>query len=120
MLQIRHQKNRELKQQYWQPYFLNWKESGLTIASYCRQHHLNESQFRYWYHQLGAVSQPTKTALKPIPLFTEVKPITDISAQSSSVTGVFELLLKNGCCLKIAPHFDAPALQRLLTLLEVF
>ena len=43
---------REVSMRFWQEAIMNCKASGLTIASFCRQHELNVHAYHYWQRQI--------------------------------------------------------------------
>lgn len=47
------------KQTYWQTHLDAWGQSGLSQASYCKQHSLSLSSFGYWLHRRTTSTPPT-------------------------------------------------------------
>ena len=45
-------------QDFWQLHITEWQASGLSQASYCRQHALVTHQFRYWKQKFLANHEP--------------------------------------------------------------
>lgn len=40
--------------EFWQRHMVTWQGSGLSGASFCKQHELNYAQFNYWRKKLVA------------------------------------------------------------------
>lgn len=47
------------KQTYWQTHLDAWRQSGLSQASYCKQHGVSLSSFGYWLHRRAKSTSPT-------------------------------------------------------------
>lgn len=47
------------KQAHWQSHLDAWRQSGLSQASYCKQHGLSLSSFGYWLHRRAEPTPPT-------------------------------------------------------------
>ncbi|HCE1977262.1 TPA: hypothetical protein NGS68_000528 [Vibrio parahaemolyticus] len=69
---------REDKTQLWQERLQHQKDSDLTIAAWCEQHQIAQSQFYYWQKKLTASSCEPGSVMVPI------------SMPSSSITLVIE------------------------------
>ena len=103
--------NQPKKQVKWRSLIAEQKESGQSVAGFCRTRGLREALFYYWKRQLQAVARPQ---------FVEVqvaKP--DLSQRPSrAALGMIEVRLGNGRSLMVAPEFNAGHLRALLAVLE--
>ncbi|MDM7857351.1 IS66 family insertion sequence element accessory protein TnpA [Thiopseudomonas acetoxidans] len=48
--------------EFWQRHMVAWQGSGLSGASFCKQHELNYAQFNYWRKKLVASAPESKPA----------------------------------------------------------
>ena len=102
----------------WQKRIERWRESGLTAEQFATELGINAGTLKYWKYRIGKDSTAG--------LATEQKPrrsktpcaasLVEVHASSSSSSFVLEL--GEGRRLQIPSQFDAPALQRLLSVLE--
>jgi len=104
--------NQPEKQVKWRSLIAEQKESGQSVAAFCRTRSLREGLFYYWKKQLQEVARPQ---------FVEVqlaKP--DLSQRHSrAVLGsTIEVRLRNGRSLMVAPEFDSSHLRALLAVVE--
>src|ERR1700719_4368874 len=107
-MSIRKQRD-DAKERFWQRVVRQWRQSKLSVRAFCQEHDLSESNFYAWrktLHQRAAEG----AAFVPVHLRPEEPP--------RSARGALELVLGQGRLLRVGPGFDAPTLQRLLTLLE--
>jgi transposase-like protein len=104
------------KEQFWRRLLAQWRDSGLSVRAFCRQHRLTEPNFYAWRRILdqrdahGPRFVPVRVVPEPQP------PAGNDSAPTAQAA--LELLLGPTRRLRIAPGFDAPTLRRLLALLE--
>ena len=84
----------------WEEKIRQQKLSGLTIESWCRQHHVTPCSFHYWKKRLNA------NPLTPSS-FTELK-----NQEKSGIT-----IERNGICLHVDKCFDATTLKACLAFL---
>jgi transposase len=96
-----------------------WKESGLTASEFAQKMGLNENTLRYWATQLRKDAAPgepqengPRKAAGSSMAFVEV-------AGFGAAESAFEIAFASGLMVRVPPSFDAEALQRLLSLLEV-
>ncbi|PSV98476.1 IS66 family insertion sequence element accessory protein TnpA [Photobacterium lipolyticum] len=57
---------REDKMQLWQERLQHQKDSALTIAAWCEQNQIAQSQFYYWQKKLTASSHEPDSVMVPI------------------------------------------------------
>ncbi|WP_299013453.1 hypothetical protein [uncultured Photobacterium sp.] len=57
---------REDKNALWHDRLQHQKESGLTIATWCEQNQIAQSQFYYWQKKLTALSHEPESVIVPI------------------------------------------------------
>jgi len=96
-------------QQFWQMALEACKESGLSIAAFCKKEGITEAAYYYWRRNLrGGVS---KTEAKSSPNFLEV-------VMPRSNNAVLELVFSSGSSLRINPGVDHKMLSQVLSALK--
>ena len=94
------------RQQFWQRVMEARRESGLSVAAFCRQEGLSEGAYYYWHRKLaGGVSQPGE---KSPPAFLEV-------VMPGGNPAALELVLSSGHTLRISPGADPTLLRQVLS-----
>ena len=88
--------------QHWQSIVLDWQDSGLTQADYCRKHQLKPHQLNYWK---SIFSKPRKS-----PAFIAVAN----AVATSSSPQVIAVVLPNGLRLEV-PVEQHSLLPQLIT-----
>ena len=93
-----------------------WHDSGLSAEQFAAELGISAATLKAWKYKLGHRA----LAASPMRKFRETTaPVIEIlETTSSRVRHGFELELKGGRRLHIPSDFDAPALGRLLTILE--
>jgi transposase-like protein len=100
------------KQVKWRSLIAEQKESGQSVAAFCRTRGVREALFYYWKKQLQEVARPQ---------FVEVqvaKPDLSQSHSGAALGATIEVRLRNGRSLMVAPEFNAGHLRALLAVLE--
>jgi hypothetical protein len=101
------------RQRFWREHVHKWRESGLSMAEYCRSHGLSRDAFIYHrnkFTQKAPASQP-EFALVPVP-FGSI-PETDL------VPGApLRLLIGERFRIEVSDDFSAPVLTKLVHTLE--
>lgn len=92
-----------------------WRRSGLTAKRFAASIGVNAGTLTHWAWQLGDAKR-TRGAMAPMSAAATV-PLVEIVGNMPD-DDRFELILGDGRRLRIAPRFDAAALQRLLAVLE--
>jgi len=101
-----------IKQVKWQSLVSEQRESGQSMAAFCRTRELRPGQFYYWKRRLQEVARSG---------FVEVrvaKPQLRPSPFRSVVGSTIEVRLSNGRSLLVAPEFEASHLRALLAVVE--
>lgn len=107
----------------WRQVITRWEQSGLSIPAFAAQTGMSCSAVSYWRKRferepsLGfAMPDKAPSAFVPVTLITEQEPQSpEIGTRLGTV---FEVLLQDGCALRIPSDFDAASLTRLLTVLR--
>lgn len=86
------------QQQYWTDKIAAWRNSGLSIAAWCRQHDESYNRFLYWRRQL----EPQRDGR-----------FVELAAQPAGVH-----LSCNGLTLQLERGFDPNLLRDVLTVLK--
>lgn len=71
----------------WHGHQAAWRDSGMSVAAYCRRHGLSYSGWMYWQRRLGA------SALVPIRV--------EASAVASPSVASVEVVLPGGAVLRV-------------------
>lgn len=94
------------RQPYWQRMLEARRESGLSVAVFCRQEGLSEGAYYYWRRKLaGRISKPDE---KSPPAFLEV-----VMPRDHAVA--VELVFSSGHTLRINPAVDPKRLSEVLS-----
>lgn len=103
----------------WSQRVKRWKESGLPASEFAKKVGLNENTLRYWATQLRKETPPgvrqesgPRKAAGSSMAFVEI-------AGFGAAESAFEIAFASGLTVRVPPSFDADALERLLSLLEV-
>ncbi len=101
----------------WRQHLVNFSNSGLSGAEYCRQNNLDYPQFLYWrvkYSQVANASEHTALAVMPsndfvpvnIPVSAEKPEVSDVSHILCSVEFFqgHRLVIHSRECLKSLPE----------------
>jgi len=94
------------RQQFWQRVLEARRESGVSVAAFCRREGLSEGAYYYWWRKLsGGISQFDK---KSSPAFLEVVMPGDHPV-------AVELVLSSGHTVRINPAVDPKRLSEVLS-----
>lgn len=52
------------KEQFWQDHITAWQGSGLSQATYCKQHEIKFHNFAYWRNRLSPAKAPSVKLMK--------------------------------------------------------
>jgi transposase len=108
------------KEERWIRVLDEWKESGLSVAAFCRQHGLDDSQFWFWKREIPARRKRRAWKARRIgpapkaPRFVPVRVVGESPGADSTV----EVELAGGCVVRVRPGFDPELLRKLLSVLE--
>jgi transposase-like protein len=100
------------KQVKWRSLIAEQKESGQSVAAFCRRRGVREALYYYWKKQLQEIARTQ---------FVELQVVKPDLSQRHSVTAqgpTIEVRLGNGRSLMVAPEFNAGHLRALLAVLE--
>ncbi len=107
-----HQGDRSRRMRHWQAHIKAQKQSGVSRAEYCRQHHLSYHAATYWDKKL---CKPTsqETTLVPVTFASRVRINPAPAARS-----VLKVVLPNKIAVEIGDDFSPMTLTKLLVTLE--
>ena len=120
----------EPRSEYWRAQSEAWSSSGLTQATFCEEHSLSLSAFRWWRWKLkredsgkGAYAAPREArdpAMRLVPVRVVDPPsrMCLSSPPSADACSSFEVVLASGTTVRVPRDFDAATLSRLLCTLE--
>jgi hypothetical protein len=97
----------EAKHAYWRRVLQQWRDSGLGIREFCRQHRHHESQFWFWKRRLGEHVDAT-------PNFVPVTVVDAPIARSPFI----DIRLISGHRLRVRPGCDRQLLADVVAVLE--
>jgi hypothetical protein len=96
----------------WRGLVSEQKQSGQSVAAFCRERDLRSGQFFAWKKRLRDAETPKFVAV-------EVAPVADRKRPASAVhSGAVEVRLGGGRSLAVEPGFDTHHLRALLSVLE--
>jgi hypothetical protein len=106
----------------WQKRIERWRDSGLTAEQFAAELGINAGTLKYWKYRIGKDStavaatqqHPRRSTTPRAASLVEVRAAEAVVLSSSP----FVLELGEARRLQIPPQFDAPALERLLLVLE--
>ena len=104
--------NRSLRVRHWQAHIKAQKQSGLSRAEYCRQHHLSYHAATYWNRRLSK-STTQETTLVPVTFTSRIKINSAPAARS-----VLKVILPNKIAIEVDDGFSPTTLTKLLVTLE--
>lgn len=88
------------------------KQSGQSVAAFCRERELKSGQFFAWKKRLRDAETPEFVAV-------EVAPVAEAKRQAPVMrSGAIEVRLARGRSLVVEPGFEANHLRALLSVLE--
>jgi transposase-like protein len=105
---------------FWRRMIRQWRDSGLSVRAFCQRHDLGEQSFYTWRRTLAQRdADPMPPPFVPVRITSEAPHAAahDRGAAAPAADSL-EIVLSTGRRLRVAPGFDGPTLQRLLTLLE--
>jgi transposase len=94
----------------WSTRVNKWKRSGLDMAEFARREGIEAKQLGWWRWKLGS-TQVAESASAPEPRFL---PVHVMASQSPPAAAPIEIVLRNGCVVRVSPGFDAATLERVL------
>ena len=102
-------RTKEQARMYWQDVFNQWKQSGLSVPQFCRQHQIHDSGFYTWRKRLsGARHKATTDAGKATkPPFVQIDMHTNTQSQLT-------LQLISGNTLHIANQVNTDTLTKVV------
>ncbi len=101
------------KERFWRHTLEQFHASGLSVAAFCRLHHIPPGSLYAWRRTLA--DRDRETAAAELPQFV---PVLLPGAAPSEAAASFELLLPQGRLLRVPAGFDADSLRRLLAVLQ--
>lgn len=92
------------KEQLWRKHIINWRESDLSQAEYCRRNELSAKSFTYWLGRIRKNPEPVCFVRVPI------KPQTP--------DGPLSLIFGDDCRLEICDGFNPVTLENAVRVLR--
>src|SRR5262245_45922496 len=93
-----------------------WKDSGLSAREFAAEIGVHPKSLSWWKWQLEskAKQRRVRKARRKAPVRRAISPLTLVEMTPPVRREAFEVLLGNGTTVRVAPDFDADALNRLL------
>ena len=107
MANVPRSRNLNGKRQYWEKQIELWSRSGLSKASFCREHNLSRWSFHYWKKRLQSSSQEAVS-------FVRLPAIAIGSVEPAAIN----VRLDARYSVEVKSDFEAATLGRLLDVLE--
>ena len=82
------------KRAVWRDRLEAWRESGESVAGYCRSRGLSRAQFEYWQRMLRNTDATRDEALSFVPVLVNADGVP-----SAAGRGVIEVRLPRGVCV---------------------
>ena len=117
------------KERSWRRLIQQWRHSGMTIRDFCIEHEVSEPSFFAWRRTIAdrdrQPGQPSadgygnvdshKTQDSPtfVPLHVVSTPVISTPAGAA-----YEVVLRDGCIVRVPAAFDPATLRQLLVLLN--
>ena len=95
------------KRSCWKKRIEHWRQSGLSQAEYCRQHHLKDHQLTYWKRRF----EKTETTISFVSLPTGT---SALAVNNPPLV----LSIDNHFNIEIRPGFDGHLLRQLIVALQ--
>ncbi len=111
MTQLTSRNKQPCRQRHWQAHVKALKQSGLSRAEYCRQHHLSYHAITYWQRKLSSGSN-SSSALVPIPFVRSMEP-SSIQPDRAAL----KVILPGRMSVEVGDDFLPATLTRLLATL---
>lgn len=94
----------------WSARVKKWERSGLAVAEFARREGVNAKLLGWWRWKLES-TQIAAPASAPEPRFL---PVHVMASPSPAAAAPIEIVLRNGCVVRVSPGFDAATLERVL------
>jgi len=109
-------KRNAFKEKYWRAMLDDWKQSGMTIASYCREKDLKQVNFHFWRREIFKRDQ--ESACSQTVRVTEAitVPFTEVSIPKHTPGGI-EVIVSGDHRIVVHPGFDGDSFMRVVDLL---
>jgi hypothetical protein len=107
MEQLSRAEKNKRKRRCWKKRIEQWRQSGLSQAEYCRQHHLKDHQLSYWKRRF----EKTESAVSFVSL--------PVGTSALAVNNPPLILsIDNHFKVEIRPGFDGHLLRQLIVVLQ--
>jgi hypothetical protein len=122
------------KERSWRRLIQQWRHSGMTIRDFCVEHEVSEPSFFAWRRTIADRDRQSghpsadgygnvdsnKTQVSPtfVPLHVVSTPVVSTPAVSTPAGAAYEVVLRDGCIVRVPAGFDPATLRQLLVLLN--
>jgi hypothetical protein len=109
------------KERFWRRLLGRWRQSGQRVRDFCTEHQISEPCFFFWRRTIAERDQRRREQRqRNCHARDEVDtPTTFVPLRVVPTTGMmFEVVLQDGCLLRVPPNFDAGTCRQLLALLR--
>ena len=100
---------------HWRKMIADWEGSGQTQVDFCRERNESIASFRWWRWHLRKLDQEIRPRFLPVRVIENPE---EAQAPSGNRERDFEILLPQGCKIRVPQRFEPGALLRLIKVLE--
>jgi transposase-like protein len=104
-------KTGDTKERAWRETIAEQQQSGQSARAFCRKKRLNESSFYYWRKQIRLRDRKAGGKKDRLPVFAPVVVVDEPAA-------AIEIVLGDGCTVRVPPHATHEQLDMVLAALE--
>jgi hypothetical protein len=123
------------REESWRATLQRRQESGLTVREFCRRQQLSEAAYYFWQREIGrrdrkprlpprrerpkasvARTKAGRRPMTPLPLFQELAVVD--GRWRSGTDGWLEIVLPDGCRVRVPAEVDRGLLADVLSVLE--
>jgi hypothetical protein len=101
----------DAKERSWRKAIVDQSQSGLSVRAFCRMRQVNESSFYYWRKHIRQPDRNDADKQLTPPAFAPVVVIDEPAA-------AIEIVLGDGCTVRVPPHATHEQLDMVLAALE--
>src|ERR1700678_701052 len=109
------------KERFWRRLLKLWRRGGQRVRDFCAEHQVSEPSFYFWRRMLSERDQRRLEQCRPERQARdeEETPPTFVPLRVVPATAgmMFEVLLPDGCVLRVPANFDAATCRQLLAIL---
>ena len=118
------------KERSWRRLIQQWRHSGMTIRDFCVEHEVSEPSFFAWRRTIAdrdrQSGQPSADGygnvdshkMQDSPTFVPLHVVSTPATPATPAGAAYEVVLRDGCIVRVPAGFDPATLRQLLVLLN--